>query len=309
MHAQAGRAASESGGAGNRLELPPPDAPPRFGIHVLREGTPFFKRRHLRWDRASLPERIGMDLVGMPLNVAWWDSTDWTFALLLGGATVGLMTQPQDSLDASIQRRIGSVRNGGTDLAFPYVTSLELAAGAATWVGAAALLGELADNDSLREYGSLTAEALIVTHAWHVTTKLMMGREDPDHGNGDGLVYGPQRGTEFFPSGTPSGHAATVCTMAAVAVGHFDNAAARTAGFAACAYTGASLIYNDQHFLSDVLWGAAMGYAIGDWVVRHRSTRYASLARRPGPRHEFYLLPFGTDPETGLGISLLMPFR
>jgi hypothetical protein len=34
------------------------------------------------------------------------------------------------------------------------------------------------------------------------------------------------------------------------------------------------MLIDDYHFLSDILWGAAEGYATGQWVVRHRSTHF-----------------------------------
>ena len=50
-------------------------------------------------------------------------------------------------------------------------------------------------------------------------------------------------------------------------------------GHAAALYIGMSLVYERQHFVSDVLWGGVMGYAIGRWIVYHRSSRHRCAVR------------------------------
>ena len=36
-------------------------------------------------------------------------------------------------------------------------------------------------------------------------------------------------------------------------------------------HLAATIVMDDYHFLSDVIWGGAMGFAIGQWVVHHRA--------------------------------------
>ena len=34
------------------------------------------------------------------------------------------------------------------------------------------------------------------------------------------------------------------------------------------------MLYNNQHFISDVIWGAPMGFFIGKWMLENRSSKY-----------------------------------
>ena len=45
-------------------------------------------------------------------------------------------------------------------------------------------------------------------------------------------------------------------------------------GWSINSYVAVSLIYNDQHYISDIIWGAPLGYFVGKWVSKHRSSRY-----------------------------------
>jgi hypothetical protein len=64
-----------------------------------------------------------------------------------------------------------------------------------------------------------------------------------------------------------------------------------------------SLFVDDYHFMSDVLWGASMGWAVGEWVVRHRSTRYISNAGVP-----IRVLPIIDVKRSGAALTVAVAF-
>jgi hypothetical protein len=43
-------------------------------------------------------------------------------------------------------------------------------------------------------------------------------------------------------------------------------------------------VIDHRHFLSDSLWGAAMGFYVGRWVVRHRESSLAGDTGAPAAR-------------------------
>ncbi len=94
-----------------------------------------------------------------------------------------------------------------------------------------------------------------------------------------GMKYAVQRDR---PTGEccafPSGHAATAFAAAAVLERHLGYRASWPA-LVGAAYVGASRLVDDRHFLSDVVFGAAVGTASGWTVVgtRGRSQRFAIL--------------------------------
>jgi hypothetical protein len=78
--------------------------------------------------------------------------------------------------------------------------------------------------------------------------------------------------------------------MLGTAAEYWDSWWLRGVALTAGTYMSASLVYHDQHFVSDVLWGGAMGYAVATWVVdRHTSARHrhATSAAVPG----LYVVP------------------
>lgn len=74
--------------------------------------------------------------------------------------------------------------------------------------------------------------------------------------------------------GRGQGRAPATGALLSVFSEQFGSWAASTLAIAGTTYVGASLIYNDQHFASDILRGASMGWAVGAWVMRYRSTRF-----------------------------------
>ena len=78
----------------------------------------------------------------------------------------------------------------------------------------------------------------------------------------------------------PSGHAASAFAAASVLERHFGYRASWPA-LAAATYVGTSRLVDDRHFLSDVVFGAALGESIGWTIVgRHGRSSYA-LQRIP----------------------------
>lgn len=285
-------------------------SPDEWALRLPTRPRPFFKTDKLRYGQSGILKRTASDLVGIPLNIAWWDGRDFALAALVSTAGAGFMAPGSPSADAAIQETIHANEHPTLTALFPVVRTEAMALGAGAWIGAAALVGWLGNEPELQEYASLMAEALLVTHAFHISGKLLTGREPPDKNSGQGTVHGPERGSDIFPSGTPSGHAATVCTMAAVTLEHYHSRPIDVASVLACAYMSGSVLYNDQHFASDVIWGAAMGWFIGQWVARHRSKRGGrSHPQSLAQSHDVFILPFGTDIESGIGVSLLIPFH
>ena len=73
----------------------------------------------------------------------------------------------------------------------------------------------------------------------------------------------------------PSGHAATAFAAAAVIERHFGYRMSVPA-MAIATYVGTSRLHDNRHFLSDVVFGAALGTATGWTVVgRHGRSSYA----------------------------------
>lgn len=289
------------------------DVPGALDVPLPRHT--FLVGDELRWKQAELLPRgvlgsfgliarnIALDLVAIPAGVTNASAQDVGATLAIGGFVTALMAGPLP-MDAQVQleaRRLFGHRDTRFQLWTPLFDSLLFASIAAASFGTF-FAGFIAKQPEWIEVTSLMLEAFAVGQFFHLVPKLLLGREGPKDADGLGVIWGPRRGFELFPAGTPSGHAITLYALMGVLSTYYDNpwltAGFQVLGAALCA----AMVVDDYHFVSDLVWGAATGWAIGDWVVRNRSSRFAS---RPGG--PFRLQPV-VEPRSGT-VALLWSTR
>lgn len=233
--------------------------------------TPFTGEQY-RYGNAGIFERIAVDLIAFPASAGGWSAPEWAAAGSVGVSTVGLMWPTDPSPDVRLDRWIRAELDP-----LPDVWAIEIQAvlwsgmalgGGLTW-GAA----ELYDWPDVAEGMSLMAESVAVSQVYHLTFKLLIGREGPEQGDGLGLVLGPTESFRLFPAGTPSGHAATLMATLGAADAYWKpswpiSVASHTV---VIAYIGMH-VATHRHFLSDSIWGSAMGYGVARWVVNNRAS-------------------------------------
>ncbi len=248
----------------------------------------------------GLARNIGADLLAIPAGVTNWSAQDWAALLALGGGVIAFMAGPVP-LDAQVQfevRRLFGHRDTRFQVWTQLGDALILGTLGALTVGAF-LKGWYGDQPELVEMVALMVEAFAVSQVFHLGFKLLLGREGPKDGEGLGVIFGPSRALSLFPAGTPSGHAASVYAAMGVVSAYWNNpwltAGLQLFGLAFCT----TMLIDDYHFVSDLVWGAAMGWAIGEWTVRHRSSRFVSAGAPP-----VRLLPV-VEPKTGT-VALLL---
>ena len=280
------------------------ELPPRRGVLLGEQWRYSSHDRHLGLIGLDLVERLGADLVAIPANFfTTWTHEDYALLTTVGGGVLAMMVGA-DPLDAQLQRAVLSTFG----LPGHRFTIWTTAGDVAIWatIGGAAvamfLTSWFVHRDDLFELAVLMLEAFTVAEFFHVVPKLLLGRDSPTSAGGLAQVHGPARGWAIFPGGTPSGHAAALYAMMGAASAWFDNpwltAALQVVGLAFCA----TLLVDNYHFASDMLWGATMGWEIGQWVVRHRASRSHS----PGPAVR--VLPL-VEPRTGtVAVSVGLSF-
>jgi membrane-associated phospholipid phosphatase len=232
----------------------------------------------LRFPNARVAPRTWADLAAVPASVVGWNGGDWARFGAFAVPTVGLMLPTGGpSLDARFQGWLEKREKPSLEKFFVKIKTVPEGIALAAY-GAIIFSAAYVRNDKrLFEYGTLALEALAIQQFYHITTKLLLGRESPYQANGQGEIHGP---TAFhFPGGTPSGHASTAYAMLAVLAEYWDKWPLYVLAQVAGLYVSAALVYEKQHFISDVVMGAGMGYYIGRWIVRHRSSRYRCRAK------------------------------
>ncbi len=220
----------------------------------------------------NLAPRTVTGAFAIPAGMGGWDGLDWGVFAGFGTTTAVLMTAGDPTLDVRFQDWVQDNRSDEGERFFIHVKSAPMFGAFVGYTTVMAGIGWIFDRPDVLEYTSLMLEAVAIVQFYHVVTKFLIGREGPYQGNGLGEYHGPTRVS--FPGGTPSGHVATIYAVIATAAEYYDSVPLTILTHGIGIYVGASLIYHNQHYISDVIWGAAMGYYVARWVVRHHSSRY-----------------------------------
>jgi hypothetical protein len=189
-----------------------------------------------RTDMHHFPERIWVDLKAIP-------SVRTAVALGLGGALAGISSEKWDDRVrrdvAKHPDRFGLAENNGLDTAAnPYTVF-----GVSSAVYGTSLIF---DSPRLHDFSLDMMSALTIDEPINYALKKAFHTRRP---NGD-------------PEGFPSGHAAAAMTLAALLQQHFGLYPA-LAGYTFAAFVGWHRIDDRKHDLSDVIFGSALGWAVG----------------------------------------------
>lgn len=183
------------------------------------------------WRLRGLPARAVHDMGRL--------ATMPSIAVLGSGAASALAVHPADSTavrSLSGSRPAEAALDGGATIGSAQV-QLGIAAGVYG-------LGLAARNAAAAEVGSALVETQIVQSVMTVGLKYAVGRTRPNGGH----------------HSFPSGHTASSFTTADIVLQRFGWRAG-AAAYIAAAYVGASRVAEREHFLSDVVFGAAVGIA------------------------------------------------
>lgn len=286
-------------------------------------GTPgFLLGDELRFRRAPPLEFTGRfvvrtlaDVVAIPASVPRWTPTDWAlFAGILAPTVTAMVPMGGRSPDARLQDALHGAWGANCPVAPPGSTVCASARAASfhVWVPVSNVIigvtevavplgllvaGALSGHDGLLESSSLALEAMLVSQLYHVVLKLLTGREAVLSRSGEGAFSGPTR--LHFPDGFPSGHAMTLFSLIG-AFGAYVDSPWLSAGLLAVGVTLATwLVLDDYHFASEVFFGAATGFLIGRFVVRHRAQRREA----PAPVELRSVSPLLTPNASGLSVA------
>ncbi len=220
---------------------------------VPARGTPL----QLLRDEARLYLDDSVALVKAPFH---WSSSDWMKAGAVGVGIGGIML-----FDEQLTSGVEENRSGSTDRLSRLTTRFG-SADAFYISGALVISGIVFKNANVSSMGREAIEASAFAGIIAGLSKEAFGRKRPIT-SADETSFQPGSSNQSFPSG----HATEAFTLASVV-------AARSSGWLipTLAYTGACLVAYDRvndraHFPSDVVAGAALGIAVGRFVVhRHQ---------------------------------------
>jgi membrane-associated phospholipid phosphatase len=148
------------------------------------------------------------------------------------------------------------------------------------------LSGVVFKNEKARQTGLMSAEALLNAGIIVNLGKTLTGRQRPSFSNGEDRwnwfpaslkMYKkghPKSGYDAFPSG----HTIAAWSVATVIAQQYrDIKIVPVICYTLATGVGLSRITEDTHWLSDVIFGGALGYCVGSYVVKKRAGTRLSL--------------------------------
>lgn len=209
---------------------------------------------------SALWHNLGDDLKHMPRRN--------TLYFLAGGGALALAAHPADS---KLNRHLmGSSAANTFFTPGQYIgsTYVQIAMSLTTYV-----VGRTKDQPRVQHIGMDLLESQILSETIVELTKIAVRRPRPLNPDGTSTAN-----TYSFPSG----HAAVTFATATVMQQHFGWKAALPT-YALATYVATSRLHDNRHYLSDVVFGAAMGIVVGRSVTWHgRNTYTIATGVRPG---------------------------
>lgn len=201
----------------------------------------------------GLPHALLHDQIGLWTSPSRIRFSDATWLVPLGGFAAALF-----ATDSDLSRHLSN--NPSTLTSYQHLSdygTYSIAGGAAGLYA----LGVLTHNDHERETGFLSGESAIDALAIVEALKYASGRERPYQDSGSG---------QFFKGGGsfPSEHSAAAWAIAGTVAHEYPSPFMKVLAYGMATVISASRITAKQHFPSDVLIGAALGYLSSEYVYR-----------------------------------------
>ncbi len=216
-------------------------------------------------------------------------------------STGGLM-----AYDVLIQKQVRFLRDDSKALKIisPYLTEL---GGNYGVIGAGCLgvFGYFASRPKEYETAYLMMQAVLTSGLWCRLGKVMAGRARPSaaykHNEYTDIWHGPfsqfkeGHGAWSNYDAFPSGHTATIFSMAAVAACQYEDAGlvSPVIAYSVAGIVGFTRLVEETHWASDVFVGGFLGYLCGKEVVaEHRRIAKSGFTSRAALRSTISVLPF-----------------
>jgi membrane-associated phospholipid phosphatase len=213
---------------------------------------------------AAGAHRLGNEAVDLAVTPFQLENGNIFITLGVAGA-VGLTytfdREIQDKLTAHPNRSLNKAADAGALIGDPY-----LHLGLATLVYGGAIL---ADSAKWKETGEMMGEALILTDAAAFIIKEASGRGRPlaTQAKGDFKPFSFKKDYDSMPSM----HTSSSFALASVLAASADSIYMKAAYYGAATFVGLSRAYQNKHWASDVILGAAIGELCGRVVTNYHA--------------------------------------
>ncbi len=200
-----------------------------------------------------------------------WDKKNWIIAGTVMAGIIILYTQ-DENIRGVFQRNLSDIAGNASKYVFEPMGSGLISI---PLMGGFFIYGQIAKSPKAVRVSLNSAKAFILTGAFTLALKHLTHRHRPsqDDPANPYLWEGPVAPLKY--EAFPSGHTSTAFAVATVfALEYKDKVWVPILAYTLASGAGLSRIYDDKHWASDVLFGAALGYGIGRLV--HLSSLHKS---------------------------------
>lgn len=247
-----------------------------FALSLLLNAQHTEPQQYLRLNKSYLLS-YGTGAGAVATSPATWNSRQWIGASAVTGAILLAWTQDAHIRNFSQRNTFGA----GHEMSYWFFDPLP------TWYFAAMaggmyLYGLAAGNPEAETAALLTTKAVVITAAYSTLLKGAFQRERPFEGNppDPDQWHGPLAG--FKHGAFPSRHASmSFAAAAAISSYYNDHVWVGITSYTLATLVSLSQLHENQHWASDVLAGAAIGYAIGKLVATNNRKIPGKVAIKP----------------------------
>ena len=207
--------------------------------------------------------------------------TSLTWGLLLGTAVFSL-------LDTSVQHQLQKNQSDqGSDIADAIATmgsaAATLGVGGVLWG-----IGRWGDDPVLQETGLLALEAIVLSQVGAGVSKAIIGRHRPSSAD-NSHTFSPFTLDDDNHS-FPSSHTAGAFALASVLSQRSQKTYAPLGYYALASLVGVARLYQDEHWLSDIIAGALIGELSARLVLNWNQNQKISVSLIPHPSKGAFLM-------------------
>ncbi len=191
-----------------------------------------------------------------------WKGSDW---VTFGGAVVGTAAVSGLDIDGRLFMQKHQTTGSSTlaTAAEQYGNGFNMIA-----VSAGGYIAGLAlDERWLRETSFLAGSAILIAGTISTVSKVLIGRARPYTGDGH-MTFKPFSFTVEDFASFPSGHTIVAFAFSGVLAERIKNTWASIGLYGLAASCGVSRMYTDEHWVSDVVFGAIISIAVSRSLVR-----------------------------------------
>jgi membrane-associated phospholipid phosphatase len=139
--------------------------------------------------------------------------------------------------------------------------------------------GLIDENNEVRNLSLRLAEATVYSTIINMGVKFIGGRSRPFYTDSP-FEFEPFK-TNYEQTSFPSAHSTLAFAYSTVMAKEYQNFFWKFGWYSVAVLTAYARIYNNEHWLSDVIFGSAIGYFVGEFVNNHPTNQRTESVSEP----------------------------